>query len=265
MSITQLPIGVFDSGVGGLSLLHALTRELPHESFRYAADCGFAPYGEKDIHEIQSRCLQISRQLMGYGIKALVIACNTATAAAIDGLRQQLEIPVIGIEPGVKPAAQLSRSGVVGILATRSTLQSPRYGSLVDRFGRRVRVIAQVCDGLAQQVETGQLEASETRSMLKRYLQPIIDAAADHLALGCTHYPFLMPLINELAPMITVVDNSQAVARETRRRLFERDLLSVTSNTPANRVCFHASGDLQEAKHRLERYWPGVAELLVLE
>ena len=217
------PIGVFDSGIGGLSVLQALQAALPHEHFVYLADNAHAPYGEKTDGFVRQRTHAITEHLIAeHQIKALVVACNTATAAAVPALRERYALPVVGIEPAVKPAAAATRGGIVGILATSSTLQSRRYAELLERYGSFVRVIGQPCPGLVERVEAGDLEGPETTALLSRYLQPLLDAGADTIVLGCTHYPFLQPLIERLAgPDVRVVDPSGAVARRLQDLLGE--------------------------------------------
>jgi glutamate racemase len=220
----EAPIGIFDSGIGGLSIAMEIRRELPNEHLIYVADSGFAPYGERPPEEITQRCRRIAAFLLEQGVKTIVVACNTATAAAIHSLRTEFNLPVIGVEPGLKPAALNTRNGTIGILATRGTLSSDKYNRLVDQHGKQVRVISQICDGLADQVENGLIQSEETRKLLNSYLSPLLQQGVDTIALGCTHYPFLKPMIHELDSSLDIIDTSQAVARETRRRLEARDL-----------------------------------------
>ncbi len=208
------PVGVFDSGVGGLSVLREMRALMPSLDVLYLSDARFLPYGDKDESFVLARSLAAADFLVAHGARALVVACNTATAAAVPALRERHHLPVVGIEPAVKPAAAATRSGIVGILATASTLQSRRYAELLERFGGFARVIGQPCPGLVERVEAGDLDGPETSALLLRYLQPLLDAGADTLVLGCTHYPFLRPLIEGLAgPDVRVVDPSGAVAR----------------------------------------------------
>lgn len=219
------PVGVFDSGVGGLSVLRHLRGLLPAEDFFYVADSEYAPYGPRSAAEIVARSVAIADFLVARGVKALVVACNTATAAAVVELRARLAIPVVAMEPGVKPAVAATRRNVVGILATAGTLESARFYSLVNRYAGAVEMLTQPCHGLVERVEAGLLDDAETRDLLKYYLDPLLARGADVIVLGCTHYPFLSPLIAELAgPEVAIIDTGAAVARELGRRLREQAL-----------------------------------------
>ena len=221
------PIGVFDSGVGGLSVFRRIRADLPHESLLYVADSGHAPYGNKPAEFVTRRALVITEFLLEQGVKAVVVACNTATAAAIARLRARFNIPIVGIEPALKPAVAETRSGVVGILATGNTVRSDKFAALLDQHGHRARVMAQPCPGLADCVEHGELSGPRAHALLERYLEPLLAAGADTLVLGCTHYPFLAPLIQRLAgPEVVILDPSPAVARQLRRRLETAELLA---------------------------------------
>lgn len=221
------PIGVFDSGVGGLSVLREIRTRLPQESLLYLADSGHVPYGEKSPEFIRQRCRSIAEFLLGQGAKALVLACNTATAAGVAELRERYpHVPLVGMEPAVKPAAQATRSGVVGVLATTGTLRSAKFAALLDRFASDVRVITQPCPGLVECIEAGELKGDTTRSLLQGFVQPLIEQGCDTLILGCTHYPFIKPLLTELLPPhVTLVDTGAAVARHLEAVLAARDLL----------------------------------------
>ena len=214
------PIGVFDSGVGGLSVLRALRQELPHEHFLYVGDSGCAPYGDRSPDFVTERALTITNFLARKGAKAIVVACNTATAVSVEPLRARFRLPIVAIEPAVKPAASRTRSRVVGVLATTSTLSSPNIARLLASYGSDVEFVIQPCPGLADQVEKGELASDHTRALVKRYVQPVVHKGADVVVLGCTHYPFLRPLIEEIAGTgVEVIDPATAVARELRRRL----------------------------------------------
>ncbi len=227
MVANHKPIGVFDSGVGGLSVLQALREELPHEDFLYVGDSGCAPYGDRSTQFVVDRAITITNFLVTEGAKAIVVACNTATAIAVESLRARFTPPIVAIEPAVKPAATRSRSRVVGVLATTGTLSSPNMAKLLASYGSDVEFVVQPCPGLADQVEKGELVSDETRALVKRYVRPIIDKGGDIIVLGCTHYPFLRPLIQEVAgPAVDVIDPATPVARELRRRLDSAGLLS---------------------------------------
>lgn len=248
------PIGVFDSGVGGLSVLREIRRELPHEDLLYVADSGHAPYGDKPGHQIEERAVAISNFLVSQHAKAIVVACNTATSAAVTTLRARFPIPIVAMEPAVKPAAAHTRSGVVGVLATSRTLGSANFARLSARFGAGVNILMQACPGLAEQVEAGDLAGDRTRTLLEKYVNPLLEQGADTLVLGCTHYPFLAPLIHEIAgPSVAIIDPAAAVARELRRRLAGSGLLS--HKTRAGTERFWSSGTLEQALPLITQLW----------
>jgi glutamate racemase len=248
----QAPVGVFDSGVGGLSVLRHLRALLPAEDFWYVADSGYAPYGARTADEIVARAVAIGDFLSGRGVKALVVACNTATAAAVGVLRERYSLPVVAMEPGVKPAVAATRCNTVGVLATAGTLESARFYALVSRYAGAVELLTQPCPGLVEQVEKGDLNGPETRALVARYLEPLLARGIDTLVLGCTHYPFLQPLIAELAgPRITIIDTGPAVARELQRRLAQVNLLRAPEVVGTER--FWNSGDAAAVLRRLWR------------
>ncbi|HEY8099137.1 MAG TPA: glutamate racemase [Burkholderiaceae bacterium] len=221
------PIGVFDSGIGGLSVLRHIHAQLPHEHLLYFADSGFAPYGNKPEAVIVDRSLQIAQFLLQRGAKALVVACNTATAASIKALRELYPaLPVVGVEPGLKPAAAISQTRIVGVLATERTLASEKFKLLQEQIAAATNVhfLLQACVGLADQIEKGELDSPATRAMVTRFVSPLLQQGADTLVLGCTHYPFVQPLIEEIvkdetAKQITIIDTGDAVARQLTRLL----------------------------------------------
>ena len=227
--MSEAPVGVFDSGVGGLSVLKEIHTLLPNESLLYVADCGHIPYGEKSPGFIRQRCAVVADFFQRQGAKALVLACNTATVAGVADLRQLYpEWPIVGMEPAVKPAAAATRSGVVGVLATTGTLQSAKFAALLDRCANDVRVITQPCPGLVELIETGDLHSDALFTLLKGYIEPLLAAGCDTIILGCTHYPFLKPLLSQmLPPSISLIDTGAAVARQLQRLLTEQDLLAV--------------------------------------
>ena len=225
------PIGVFDSGLGGLSVLQHIRQLLPSEHLYYVADSAYAPYGSKTEVEIQDRSDAITRYLLTHDIKALVVACNTATAAAIEKLRSDFDLPIIGMEPAVKPAALTTRSGVVGILATPGTLASQKYARLYQQYAVDVKIISQPCPGLVEQVEMADLSGEVTRTLVHQYVSSLLEQGADTLVLGCTHYPFLKSVIEEIAgKAVQVIDTGEAVARELRRKLDQAALLNLESS-----------------------------------
>jgi glutamate racemase len=251
-------IGVFDSGVGGLSLLREIRRELPREDLIYVADSGHAPYGDKPVDVIRQRSVAIVDFLVAQGAKAVVVACNTATSVAVDVLRRTWTIPIVAIEPAVKPAAATTRSGIVGVLATSQTIASPRFARLTDAFAGGVDVIAQPCPGLVEQIEKGDLAGPVTRALVESYVRPLVERGADTLVLGCTHYPFVTDLIADVAGAhVTIVDPAAAVARELRRRLDERML--ATAATAPGRLTVWSSGAAGALTVLLERLGLGAA------
>lgn len=248
------PVGVFDSGIGGISVLRHLRTLLPAEDFLYVADCGYAPYGVRPAEAIVQRSLWIGDFLHARGVKALVVACNTATAAAVAQLRARYTFPVIAMEPGVKPAVAASRRGVVGVLATAGTLESARFYALVSRYAGAAEIVTQPCPGLVERIEAGDLDSAATRQLLASYLAPLLARGADTIVLGCTHYPLLRELIGELAgPTVTIIDTGPAVARELQRRLQEQTLLCALPRAGADK--FWSSGPPAACEIVLRRLW----------
>jgi glutamate racemase len=237
------PVGIFDSGLGGLSVLRAVRAELPNEALMYVADSLYAPYGERDDDFIADRTLAIGAWLVAQGAKALVVACNTATAQSIALAREQLPIPVIGVEPGIKPAALQSKTHVAGVLATQVTLRSARFLALHERYAAECRFICQPGHGLVQAVERCDVDSAEVRALLQGYLQPMLDDGADTLVLGCTHYPFLDQTIREIVgDRLALIDTSVAIARQLQRVLAQQDMLAQPhSETSAPR--FYSTND----------------------
>lgn len=223
-----LAVGIFDSGVGGLSVLREIRSAMPAESLLYVADSANAPWGDKPVEYVRRRGLEITNFLVGQGVKAIVIGSNTGTAGAADALRTKLAIPVVGMEPAIKPAAQLTRSGVVGAIVTATMGASDRMASLLDRFGRDVRVISVPAPGLVEHVEAADLASSELRRLVEGYIKPLLDAGADTIVLGSTHYVFLRPLIAAIAgDGVTIVDTGAAVARQLERVLAEQGIAAL--------------------------------------
>lgn len=254
MNPCAAPIGVFDSGVGGLSVLRHIREALPNEDMLYVADSAHAPYGTKTPEYIRARALALAQFFIEQGAKALVIACNTATAIAASELRERYALPIIGMEPAVKPAVAATRSGVIGVLATSGTLQSARYAALLENHGRGVRVVARAAHGLVECVERGETDSPYVRVLLGRYLEPMLQAGADTLVLGCTHYPFLRPAIHALVgDRMTLVDTGAAVARQVQRRLDAAGLLRRDNHPGKTR--FWTSGDADSANFILGRLW----------
>lgn len=246
-------IGVFDSGVGGLSVLQHIRQQFPNERLIYVADSGHVPYGGKPADYIEQRSHTLTRFLIARGADAIVIACNTATAAAVASLRSQFNIPIVGMEPAVKPAVAATRSGVVGVLATIGTLESARFAALLERYAGAVEIVTQGCPGLVEQVEQGELNSARTRELIERYTAPLLARGADTLILGCTHYPFLAPLIrNVVGDNIALVDTGAAVARQLLRRI-EAELPDRTFRDATAR--FFTSGDAALATRIMSLLW----------
>ena len=253
-------IGVFDSGLGGLSVLKAIREVLPSEDLMYLADSGFAPYGDRDEAFIVERSLAMVDFLVRQGAKAIVVACNTATVVAARQLRERFDVPIVAMEPAIKPAVELTRSKVVGVLATSRTVASPSVAALVARYGQGVDIRLQACPGLVTQVEAGDLDGPHTRELLGQYLAPLLAAGADTLVLGCTHYPFLAPVIHELAgPMVTIVESSEAVAREVVRRTAH--LRHPLHGQREGHTQFFTTADVADATARMSALWGSPAHV----
>ncbi len=246
-----MTIGVFDSGVGGLSVLRAMRAELPFAPLLYVADQAHVPYGTRPWADIQFLSDQITRFLLDQGAKLIVVACNTATAAALTYLRETYpDVSFVGMEPAIKPAVRQTKTGIVGVLATANTFQSQRYASLLKRFAQDVTLLENPCLGLVSLIEQGKVNTAVTRALLTDILRPMLAQNVDTLILGCTHYPFVQPLLAELAgPNVTIIDPSTAVARQVAR------LYSPISPDPSpQQIKFFTTGSpthLQQALHNL--------------
>ncbi|MCK5809965.1 MAG: glutamate racemase [Cocleimonas sp.] len=248
------PIGVFDSGVGGLSVLHEIHKLLPHEELIYIADSQHAPYGDRSIQHVQSRSQKIADFLLTKNIKALVVACNTATAEAVDLLREQLSIPVIGLEPAIKPGVKISKTGVIGVLATQRTIQSERLYSLTIKHAPHTKVIAQACPGLVEKVEANHLDRYDTRLLIKKYTAPLLEQNADAIILGCTHYPFLSKTIRMIVGKeIQLIETGKPVARQLQRILRQQHLFN--SRNHRGMIQFYNSSDLNQHKNTMQQLW----------
>jgi glutamate racemase len=232
-------IGVFDSGVGGLSVWREIARQLPCEATLYLADQAHVPYGSRRLAEVREFSEGVVRFLLAQGAKIIVIACNTASAAALHYLRGRFPgVPFVGMEPAVKPAVEQTRNGAVGVIATQATFQGELFASLLERYAGGVRVLTQVCPGLVEAVEAGALDTPETEALLRTCLTPLIEAGVDQLVLGCTHYPFLRPAIERvMGADVVVIDPASAVARQTERMLVRWGMAA----TPAS--CLEGRGE----------------------
>jgi glutamate racemase len=229
-------------------VLRAVCAQLPDEALVYVADSAHAPYGQREHEFIVERTLAIGEWLVSQGAKALVVACNTATAQAISLVRERLAIPLIGVEPGIKPAALLSRTRVAGVLATQVTLNSARFQALQERYAGDCRFLCQPGHGLVEAVERGDIDSDEVRALLKRYLGPMLDAGADTLVLGCTHYPFFDRVIRDIAgDRLMLIDTSVAIARQLERVLDANGLRARAANPraarPLPRFCSTSDGE----------------------
>jgi glutamate racemase len=249
------PIGIFDSGIGGLSVLRDIRARLPWENLIYVADSGHAPYGHQPAAFIEQRALAMAEFLLKRQVKALVVACNTATAAAIARLRQHLPIPVIGMEPGIKPAVAASKSRVIGVLATVGTLNSERFSALVARSTVGVEVIVQPCPGLVERIEAGEFNTPATRRLVETYVGPLLSRGVDTLVLGCTHYPWVQPLIADMAgPTVGIIDTGPAVACQLQRRLEQVGLMNNDDTAPGTEE-FWTSGSVEHLLRLIPRLW----------
>jgi glutamate racemase len=240
--IRSAPIGIFDSGVGGLSVLSQVRRMLPEESLLYVADQAHVPYGSLRLRRVRAFAEGIARYLLKQGAKLIVVACNTASAAGLQHLRRLWpEVPFVGMEPAVKPAAEQTRTGVVGVLATPATFQGPLFASVVERFAGGAGLLQATCPGLVSQIEKGELQTAATRRILEQALRPLLAKGMDCLVLGCTHYPFVLPLIRRIVgEAVKVIDPSPAVARQVARLLEARGLRRLTG--PEGEIRLYSTG-----------------------
>jgi glutamate racemase len=245
------PVGIFDSGVGGISVLRAIREQMPEESIIYFGDQGHIPYGPRPMEQIRYFSEAITKFLLEQNAKIMVVACNTASAAALNYLREKFPYhQFVGMEPAVKPAAEHTRTGKVGVLATPATFQGVLYASVVERFANGVELFQNTCPGLVQQIERGNLDGKETRRILEDALLPMLDKNIDTVVLGCTHYPFVIPLIQQIVGAnVRVIDPAPAVAKQTGRLLEAKGMRS--QDSPKDRVKFYTSGDPDALKAML--------------
>ena len=241
------PIGVFDSGVGGLSVWREIVNQLPQENIIYFADNANCPYGTKTQDEIITLASKIVDFFISQNVKLVVVACNTATAAAIDYLRQNYSIPFIGMEPAVKPAALQTKTGCVGILATNGTLGGQLFKRTKDKYANDINVIVQPGTGLVELVEAGEYHSEKAKVLLKKYIDPMLLKHADHIVLGCTHYPFFRPLIDDIAGKgVKIIDPAPAVARQTKDVLGRIKSLEENSSRLYKFMCSGSAETLKE-------------------
>lgn len=247
------PVGVFDSGVGGLSVAREIRRALPAEHLLYVADTAYVPYGDRTEAEVRARTLAIGAWIQAQGAKVLVVACNTASGAALEVLRERLSIPVIGLEPALKPAVRETRVGRVGVMATSGTIGSARFQRLVDNYAGGVQVVRDPCPGLADMVEDGMLSGPELDARLADYVAPLRAAGVDTVVLGCTHYVFVRDAIQQaLGPDVRLLDSSEAIARRTRQILAESAALERAGRGTVRIV---TTGDPADASTVVQRLW----------
>ena len=242
MTHAGAPIGIFDSGIGGLSVAQAIRQALPHERLLFFGDNLHIPYGERSEKELLDFSREITKELLARGSKMIVIACNTASAAALKPLRAELpHVRFVGMEPAVKPAVETTRTGVVGVIATIAMSQSAVFDSIVERFAQGVRVIRQACPGLVRQIEAGELDTPKTEKMLRGWLEPMVAEGIDALVLACTHYPYVRPTIERICgPGVRVIDPAPAIARQVERLLREAGELAPDTQQCSLRC--HTSG-----------------------
>ncbi len=253
-SLNNSPIGVMDSGVGGISVLKHIHALLPHENLLYFADSHYAPYGSKSAEVITQRCISITDYLISQHAKTIVVACNTATAAAITTLRGRYQIPIIGMEPAVKPAAEATKNGIIGVLATVGTLKSAQFAALLENYGKDIKVITQGCEGLVECVENGALNTPQTKALITHYCAPLLAEGADTIVLGCTHYPFLRETIAEvIGNSITLIDTGAAVAMQLKRQLDTHKLHA--SHLHQAHITFNTNSTLPNAAEVIDTLW----------
>ncbi len=245
------PIGIFDSGVGGISVLRALREQMPAESIVYFGDQGHIPYGPRPMQQIRDFSETITRFLLERNAKIIVVACNTASAAALKHLREKFaDVQFVGMEPAIKPAAEHTQTGKVGVLATPATFQGALYASVVERFANGVQLYQNTCGGLVQQIEQGNLNGEETRRILEDALLPMLEENIDTVVLGCTHYPFVIPLIQQIVgERVRVIDPAPAIAKQTRRLLEARGMRNQSDSK--GDIKFYTSGDPETLKSLL--------------
>lgn len=249
--MSDRPIGIFDSGVGGTSIWKEIQKMLPNEDTIYLADSKNAPYGEKSAMQILQLSIKNTEFLLNAECKIIVVACNTATTNAIDQLRKKYRVPIIGIEPAIKPAALQSSSKTVGVLATKGTLSSRLFHSTSENYAKGIKIIEREGIGLVPLIEQGKITSEEIRNLLQVYLKPMLDEGIDYLVLGCTHYPYLIPVLRELLPAnVQIIDSGEAVARQTRAVLEKNDLISPSKELGEH--TFYTNVDVQVLKKLLK-------------
>jgi len=254
------PIGIFDSGLGGISVLKEIHKQLPNEHLIYIADSAHTPYGDKDKQSILQRSQKVAEYLLQREIKALVIACNTATAVAANYLRKRFpDLDIIGLEPAVKPAAKITKQGAIGILATEQTIKSQRLQKLIDTYAKDIKTEKQACSGLVEQVEAGEFNSDKTRKLLADYINPMLEKGVDTLVLGCTHYPFLMESIVQLSHgSVQILETSVPVTQQLKRKLADKNLKQAER---LGKIDFYSSKLTSQQQSIVERLWQGAIQI----
>lgn len=248
--MNKQPIGFFDSGVGGTSIWKEVNLLLPHENTIYLADSKNAPYGEKTKETILSYSIKNTEFLLNKGCKLIVVACNTATTNTISKLRALYNIPFIGIEPAIKPAALQSKNNAIGILATKGTLSSELFAKTTEKFASEITIVEQVGEGLVELIESGQLNSDKTTELLELYIKPMLALQTDYIVLGCTHYPYLIPQIKKIVgDHVVIIDSGEAVAKQTKAILLKNDLLNTNSNESSHQ--FYTNSNTEVLKNIL--------------
>ncbi len=246
--MSKRPIGIFDSGVGGTSIWKEIHSLLPNENTIYLADSKHAPYGNKSKERIIDLSIKNTELLLQKDCKLIIVACNTATTNAIKTLRETYTIPFIGIEPAIKPAALQTKTKAVGILATKGTLSSDLFSKTTNLFTSGIRVIEQVGEGVVQLIESGKLNSEEMKILLQHYLQPMLNANIDYLVLGCTHYPYLIPLLINMIPKhVKIIDSGEAVAKQTQAVLVQHNLLNTKIAKPKLQFYTNSNTEIMSA------------------
>ncbi|WP_282043766.1 glutamate racemase [Winogradskyella flava] len=246
--MSNKPIGIFDSGVGGTSIFKEIHELLPYENFIYLADSKNAPYGDKSKEDIVRFSKKNTELLLNKGCKLIVVACNTATTNAISFLRETYNVPFIGIEPAIKPAALKTKSKAVGILATKGTLSSQLFHKTTDLYASNIKVVEQIGEGIVPLIEAGELESDEMRTLLETYLKPMIAQNIDYLVLGCTHYPYLIPILSKILPEgVKIIDSGLAVAKQTQAVLSNNSLLNMDKKAPSIKLYSNGNSEILDA------------------
>lgn len=242
------PIAIFDSGVGGLSIAQCINHRLPNENLLYVADTLHAPYGDKTAEFIQQRVNEIAYWFIERNAKAIVVACNTATVNAIDQLRKNISIPVIGVEPAIKPAVNLSKNKKVAILVTKATAENQRFLTLVAQYSHNSEVIIQPCPGLVELIEQDKKNSPECELLLSKYLQPLLDKGVDTIVLGCTHYPLVKGIINKICgENVIIMETALPVTEQLQRQLAQHNLINPSDKLGTTRFYSSKHGDMQQA------------------